>query len=135
MADNNQTKEPSLFDYLGDLTTKKNYIFEQDASKNYNIFMINRGLAQHLDTILLANEMNKKPSLSKLLHHDYLFYSIDAKPRYGKWAKADKTDEDLIEFVKKKYCVNQSVALEYLKLYDKEELKALKLESERTGGK
>jgi len=135
-SEEEKTKEPSLFDFLNDITTKKKYLFEPDqANKNYSEFMINRGLAQHLDTILIANELNKKTCMTKQMHHDYLFYSVDAKPRYGKWAKADTTDADLLEYIKKTYCVNQSVAIEYLTLFDKTELESLKSESERTGGK
>lgn len=131
-----ETKQPSLFDYLKDITYDKAYLFDpEDSNKGYVPFMVNRGLAQHLDTILLANETNKMGGLSKQFHHDYLFYSVDKKKRYGKWAKADTTDSDLLEFVKEKYSVNQAVALDYLKLFDRKELKKLKSESERKGGK
>lgn len=135
MSDDTKTKEPSLFDYLNDISTNKNYIFDpNDANKNYSAFMINRGLAQHIDTILLANEANKR-SFSKLMHHDFLFYSVDSKKRYGKWAKADTTDFDLLDYLKEKYVINHSVAIEYMAILDKKELKELKLESQRKGGK
>lgn len=126
--------EPSLFDYLNDITTNKKYLLDENDCKNYTPFMINRGLGQHLDTILLANEMNKRHGISKLMHHDFLWYSVDAKKRFGKWAKQDDTDLDLIDFLQKKYTINKTVALEYMELLDKSELKELKLESERKGG-
>jgi len=136
MTDETKTKEPSLFDYLSDISTNKNYIFDpNDTNKNYNAFMINRGLAQHLDTIMLANELNKRSGLSKLMHHDFLFYAVDAKKRYGKWAKADTTDFDLLDYLKEKYQINHNVALDYMSLLDKTELKQLKLESELKGGR
>lgn len=127
--------QPSLFDYLNDITTNKKYLLdESDNNKNYTPFMINRGLGQHLDTILLANEMNKRPGLSKLMHHDFLWHSVDAKKRFGKWAKQDDTDLDLVAYLQDKYVINKEVALEYMKLLDKDELKTLKLEHERKGG-
>lgn len=127
--------EPSLFDYLNDITTNKKYLLdENDNNKNYTPFMINRGLGQHLDTILLANEMNKRPGLSKLMHHDFLWHSVDAKKRFGKWAKQDETDLELVDYLQKKYTINKTVALEYLELLDKSEVKELQLESERKGG-
>lgn len=126
---------PSLFDYLNDITTNKKYLFDSNDSSSYNQFMINRGLEQHLDTVLLANEMNKRAGLSKLLHHDFLWYSVDAKKRYGKWAKQDITDLDLVEYIQTKYVVNKENALTYLDLLGKDEIKQLKKESERTGGK
>lgn len=128
-------KEPNLFDYLSDIGTNKQYLFDEEVNKNYVPFMINRGFGQHIDTILLANEMNKRSSLSKLMHHDFLFYAIDKKKRYGKWAKSNVPDEDLIEFIRTKYSVNYKTALMYVELYDKQQLKQLIKEATEKGGK
>lgn len=126
---------PSLFDYINDISFKKDYLFEEDDRKNYNQFMINRGLAQHVDTLMFANEMNKRSQLNDEMHHDFLFYSISSKKRYGKWVKADTTDTDLVAFLQDKYAINQETAMLYLKLSDKNEIKQLKKESEKKGGK
>lgn len=129
------SQEPSLFDYLNDISSSKKYLFDSDMNKNYNMFMLNKGLSQHIDTIMLANEMNKRPSISKRLHHDFLFYSIEAKKRYGKWVKSEVEDEELLEFLKKYYCVNNDIAYMYLNLLDKEELKLLVAKFNSKGGK
>lgn len=126
--------EPSLFDYLNDISTHKQHIFNLVSCQNYNAFMINRGLGQHIDTIMLANEMNKRSNVSKEMHHDFLYYSVDAKKRYGKWAKQDTTDLDLLEYLQSKYVINKEHALEYLEMLDKTEVKKLKLEAEQKGG-
>lgn len=126
--------EPSLFDYLNDITQKKEYIFDPNDNKNYSMFMINRGLGQHLDTILLADELNKRCGVSKQMHYDFLFYSVDAKKRFSKWAKQDTTDLDLVAYLQEKYCINKQHALDYMNMLDKTEVKELKLESERKGG-
>lgn len=129
------SQEPSLFDYLNDISSSKKYLFDSDMNKNYNMFMLNKGLSQHIDTIMLANEMNKRPSISKRLHHDFLFYSIEAKNRYGKWVKSEVEDEELLEFLKKYYCINNDIAYMYLNLLDKEELKLLVTKFNSKGGK
>ncbi len=128
-------KEPSLFEYLSDLGTDKKYLFDEEINKNYVPFMINRGFGQHIDTILLANELNKRSGLSKLMHHDFLFYSVEKRKRYGKWAKADLPDEELVKFVQDKYSVNYKTALMYVDLYDKQQLKLLVKEATQKGGK
>lgn len=111
-------KEPSLFDYIGDISLDKKYLYDEYLNKNYSQYMINRGLGQHLDTVLLANEMNKR-SPSDLLHHDFLFYSVERKKRYGKWTKADTSiSQEAIDYVKNKYDVNQTIALQYIKLLE-----------------
>jgi len=126
---------PSLFDYLNDISYSKDYIIDFNDCSNYNQYMINRGLQQHLDTVLLANEMNKRPSLSKELHHDFLFYAVESRKRYGKWSKENTPDLDLIAFIQDKYCINKQHAIEYFELLDKTEVKQLKKLSEQKGGK
>jgi len=127
--------EPSLFDYIGDISYNKKYLYSEDTKKNYSVFMVNRGLGQHIDTIMLANEMNKRPDTPELMHHDFLFYAVDAKKRYGKWAKADDTDTEVVEYVKSTYGVNQRIALDYIKLMDRSELEKLAEEAKNKGGK
>lgn len=127
-------KQVSAFDYINDISYDKNYIFDENDSKNYNQFLINRAFGQHMDTVLLANEANKMVTLSKRMHHDFLFYSIDGKKRYGKWAKANEEDSEMIEFVQTLYNVNREVALDYIELLDKKELKQLKLKYDNKGG-
>lgn len=107
-----------LFDYLNDISSGKKYLFEPDNKKNYSQFMINKGLAQHLDTILLANEANKRTCMSDEMHHDFLFYSVDARKRYGKWAKSStEVSKELLEYFMNKYEVNQEIALCYIEIH------------------
>lgn len=125
----------NLFDYLNDITHNKEYLFDPLDSSEYKPFVINKGLGQHLDTVLLANEMNKRNNfISKEMHHDFLFYSVDAKKRFGKWAKQDTTDMELVGYIQNKYSVNKDHALTYLSMMDKDEVKFLLKESERKGG-
>lgn len=126
--------EPTLFNYIGDISHDKKYLYDELTDKNYSSFMVNRGLGQHIDTILLANEMNKRPDISKLMHHDFLFHSVERKKRYGKWAKADITDSDVIEFIRNKYDVNQAVALYYISMMDKDELESYMKQTRFKGG-
>lgn len=130
--------EPKLFDYIGDITYDKKYIFDEELSKNYVPFMVNRGLAQHIDTVLLANEMNKRSTISKLMHHDFLFYAVDARKRYGKWAKATEENTEVVEYIQQKVSVNRATAIEYIRVLDSEELAELEKfvkQSKVTGGK
>jgi len=121
-----ETKKVKLFDFLGDISYGKQYLLKPDTESEYVPFMINRGLAQHLDTILLAGEMNKMPHLSKRMHHDFLFYSVDPRKRYGKWVKADTTNEEEIAAVQKMFGCNREIALQYLTVLSKDEVERMK---------
>lgn len=127
-------KKVGLFDLLSSITETKEYLFGSDTEKEYVPFMINRGLSQHVDCILYANEANKAPSLSKRMHYDFLFYSIPKKARRGKWAKTDDSNKDVLELLARKYNISKERALEYMKLLDQNDLIELK-ESYNIGGK
>lgn len=117
---------PTLFDFISDISERKRYLLSPDNESVYNIYMVNKAFAQHPDTIILAAEMNKRPSATKLMHHDFLFYSINASKRFGKWAKAEAYDKELVDYIKNKYCLSNKRALEYLELYDEKEIKEIK---------
>lgn len=133
MSEQVEYKKVGLFDFVKSLGETKEQLLTEETNSQYNQFMINRAFMQHIDTVLLANEMNKS-SVSNDMHHDFLYYSIDKKRRYGKWAKATDEDLELIEFLQTKYCINKDVAEEYLKLSDRDELIELKKQSEQYGG-
>ena len=133
--DQKQERAIGLFDMINDISSNKKYIFNDDTAQVYAPFMVNKALSQHLDTILLANEMNKRPMLSKEMHFDFLFYSVDSKQRYGKWAKAEKRNEEMKLFVRDKYDINNEHALEYIKLMSEDEIKHIEAILKNKGGK
>jgi hypothetical protein len=125
-----------VFDFLNDISFDKKYLFSDDTESAYNSFIINQGLMQHIDTVMLANETNKMGSLPKRFHHDYLFYSVDKSKRFGKWAKQDKSDEELLQLVMNKYTINREVAIGYLRLMsDEDKQQLINLNNEKGGKK
>lgn len=127
-------KKISLFDFVSDITNDKSYILSEQTEKEYVPFMINRALSQNLDTVMLANEMNKLACGDKLMSHDFFFYTVTKKKRYGKWAKAVSENAETIELLMKHYAVNRKVAMDYLKCLTDDDIKQL-VERYNTGGK
>jgi hypothetical protein len=128
-----KVKKVGLFDFMNDLTSDKNYLFDDTSSKEFNAFMINRGMGQQPDLIMYANEMNKSPGLSKEMVHDFYFYAIKAKKRYGKWAKSSDDNKAELDLIMNHYTVNRNVAVLYLELLSKDELENLKKLNEKGG--
>ena len=126
--------EPGLFDYVKDLSEKKDYLYDPMQDKNYVPYVINRAFAQNIDTILIANELNKHPMLTKRMHYDFLFYNIEPRKRYGKWVKADESHAAAIDAVIDRYQVNRDVALSYIKCMDEAALKELIEVTNHKGG-
>lgn len=123
-----------LFSLLNDITYGKMYLLGNEIDEStYNPFIVNRGLSQHMDCIFLANEMNKASHLSKQMQHDFLFYAIPKKKRYGKWAKATDIDTEVVEFLMKRYALSQMKAMEYYNILTDDDLTKLKKQMD-TGG-
>ena len=93
------------FDFLNEINQGKKDLMVDDidhqVEKQYNPFIINRGLSYFLDTIIDANEMNIRHHLDKKLQNSYLLNIIRKKKRFSKWHKAEKSE--LLEIVMEFY--------------------------------
>ena len=66
------------FQYLSAINDTKQDIMVDDISeKQYNAFMVNRGLSYFYDTVLLANEMNQRAHLDNRLQFDFFINIIN----------------------------------------------------------
>lgn len=80
------------FDYLNSInTTKQNIIEDSDnpelAEKLYQPFVVNKGLSYFIDTVYLANEMNRRHHVDKKLQYDFFINIVRVKKRFSKWFK------------------------------------------------
>ena len=65
------------FEYLKAINeSKKDIMVDDIAEKEYNPFIINRGLSHFQDTILFANEMNRFHHLDHRLQFDFFINII-----------------------------------------------------------
>tara|TARA_B100001093_G_scaffold348233_1_gene332849 strand:- start:3591 stop:3968 length:378 start_codon:yes stop_codon:yes gene_type:complete len=89
----------SPFDYLNAINyTKKDIMVDDIAEKQYNPFMVNRGLSYFQDTVLMANEMNQYAHLDSRLQFDFLINIVRKRKRFSKWNKPEvATDLDVVK--------------------------------------
>lgn len=127
-------KRLSPFDWLNELNSGKADLFNEQTEPDFSPFMINRGLSQNIDTIMYANELNKHWHMTKQMVHDFYLHIIPKKKRYGKWAKQNVEDKDILDLIVRHYGVNRNRALEYMKLLSSDDINKLK-ESYEVGGK
>ena len=80
----------SPFDYLNAINyTKKDIMVDDIVEKQYNPFMVNRGLSYFQDTVLMANEMNQYAHLDNRLQFDFLINIVRKRKRFSKWNKPE----------------------------------------------
>lgn len=124
------------FDYLNSINmTKQNMMRDTEndelAEKNYNAFMVNRGLSYFYDTIVYANEMNRYHEIDSKLQYEFLFHGVRKKKRFSKWFKPEQ-DADF-EAVKEYYGYNDHKTLQALDILSEFEVKTIKEKLEKGG--
>lgn len=113
-----------LFDLLNSINSKSGEFSRRRIDLDYVPFIINKGLSQHYDTILLANEMNMHADSPAYYQYLFYFYGVDKKKRYGKWAK--KSDIENIDIVKEYFGYGDVKAMEALKLLSDSDIEEIK---------
>lgn len=129
------SKPPTLFDYLKAINEpggRVDMLESEEALKAYSPFMINRGVAQSMDTVMFAQAMNKASVTDKEMHYAFLFGAIKKKRRFAKWAKKDESNEDLL-LIQEIYQVNQERASSYLELLSAEQIESLRMHQDKGG--
>ena len=113
------------FEYLNAInTTKKDIMVDDVAEKEYNAFMVNRGLSYFSDTVLIANEMNLNHHLDNRLQFDFFINIIKKKKRFSKWLKA--RDIENLEIIKQYYGYSDEKAKSVLSLFDHDQIDEMK---------
>ena len=113
--------------------TKNNLIDEEpDLEKQYPSYIVNRCMSGHIDAILFANEMNKRPNLPKKLQYDFFLNSIRKRKRYSPWLRKEEIEN--LDFVKRYYGYSNEKAKQVLNILTREQLSFIRDRLE-TGGR
>jgi len=124
----------SPFDFLNDINyAKQNIMVDDITEKQYNAFMVNRGLSYFHDTALMANEMNLNAHLDNRLQFDFFINIVRKKKRFSKWNKPETVSD--VEVVKEYYGYSNEKARQALTLLTKDQIEVLKKKVYKGGRK
>ena len=122
------------FDYLNAINhTKQNIMVDDITEKEYNPFMVNRGLSYFHDTVLMANEMNQNAHVDNRLQFDFFINIVRKKRRFSKWFKPEIVSD--VEVVKEYYGYSNQKARQVLTLLTTEQLDLLRKKVYKGGRK
>ena len=110
------------FEIINSISNTKKDILENE--KDYNAFMVNRGLSYFPDTVIYANEMNKFHHLDSRLQYQFLINTIRKRNRFSKWNKSIESEN--INAIKKYYNYSNEKARDVLPLLSKENLNTIR---------
>ena len=110
------------FELIKSISSSKKDIL--DNEKEYNAFMVNRGLSYFPDTVIYANEMNKFHHLDSRLQFDFLINIVRKRNRFSKWNKSSESED--IKAIKEYYGYSNEKARDVLPLLSNENLKIIR---------
>ena len=110
------------FEIIKSISSTKKDVLENE--KDYNAFMVNRGLSYFPDTVLYANEMNQYHHLDNRLQFDFLINIVRKRNRFSKWNKSIESEN--INAIKKYFGYSNEKARDVLPLLSNENLNTIK---------
>jgi hypothetical protein len=110
------------FELIKSISNTKKDILENE--KDYNAFMVNRGLSYFPDTVIYANEMNRFHHLDGRLQYQFLINTIRKRNRFSKWNKSIESEN--INAIKQYYGYSNEKARDVLPLLSNDKLKTLR---------
>ena len=121
------SSKKSPFDYVKSINQKS---FETDLS-GYVPFLTNRAFSMHMDTIMLAEQMNQYHQLSPQLQYDFYYYAVRKGKRFGFPKKVE--DPPNLELVQTYYQYSREKALQALEILTPEQLAQMKASLDKGG--
>ena len=125
-----------LKDYLNSINqTKENLLDGEDPAweKNYPSYVINKCMSHHIDTVMLANEMNLWGQLPSKMQYDFFINTVRSRKRFSPWAKKEKMND--LEIVKQYYGYSNEKARQALSILTPEQLSFIKTKLNKGGKK
>lgn len=116
---------PTIWRYYDAVCTgDASIINEPEFEKEYNPFLINRGLSYHEDAILAAAVLNERHGLDKKLQVLYLINTLRPRKRFSKWVKATVSDDAKV--VAEYYGISLRASRDILSLHSSEQLTVMR---------
>jgi hypothetical protein len=97
-----------------------NFKTEVEDLSGYVPFLTNRAFAMHMDTIMLAEQMNQYSQLSPQLQYDFYFYGVRKGRRFGFPKKVE--DHPQLELVMAYFNYSRTKAEQALELLSEADL-------------
>ncbi len=108
------------FDIIRAVTETKQQVVSPANEKEYNAFIVNRGLSYYPDCLFHAQAMNELPQIPGYMQFDYYLHILRKKKRWAKWNK--KTKDENISALISYYDCSVTKAKEYLSVLSVEEM-------------
>jgi hypothetical protein len=120
------TKPKTAFDVIQQLSSDRDYSYDEETNQLYAPFLINRGMSNFYDVIMLANEMNSMAvsKVPKKWAFDFYHHAIKVKrKRFAPWAKPRK--DERVKIISDAYKCSKTIAEQYNRILTEDDIKDL----------
>lgn len=121
------------FDFVNSVNHTKKDIMTDENETYYNSFLTNRSLSYFVDSVLLANEMNRWSHLDSRLQYDFFINTLRKRKRFSKWQKNTESKE--VSAIKEYYGYSEEKALQVLPLLSEQQLRVILHKVDKGGRK
>ena len=118
----------SPFDYVKNLNTKADYDYDLSG---YVPFLTNRAFAMHMDTVMIAEEMNQYHTLDPFLQYDFYYTAVRKGRRFGFPKKPEEHAQ--LELVQEYYGYSRIKAQQALEILSESDLCEMRRSLDRGG--
>ena len=115
------------FEYVKSINEKK----PVDHVYDYNPYLTNTAFSYSLETVMLANEMNRLHELLPEAQYDFYYNSVRRGKRFAKWYK--KPAQPHLEAVMEYYGYSERKALEALRVLTQDNIRDILSELDKGG--
>ena len=119
------------FDYVKSINNKDNVVWDKYKYEGYNAYLTNRCFAMHIDTVLLAEEMNQAHKLPTHLQYKFYYHAVRRGKRFGFPPKPP--EEEHLRVICEYYQCSEFKAREYLHILTTDQINAI-IEKQDKGG-
>lgn len=118
--------QAKVWQYFEALTSTKDasVLADPEFEKEYNAFIINRGLSYHQDAVLAANQMNERSFLPSDVQFSFYLSTLRPRKRFSKWFKQSFDDD--VYAVAEYYDCSLRKAADLLSLHSSDQMADIK---------
>lgn len=122
----------SPFDFVNAISQSKKELMEDPAVERlYQPFLVNKALSYFPDTVMYANEMNRRHLTDPKLQFQFFLNTVRPARRFAKWVK--KQEDDDLAAVMEYYGYSPEKAKSALSILSSDQLITIKEKLEKGG--
>lgn len=126
----------SPFEVAKNIKEKGEILIQTESDeKIYTPYVVNKALSFSQQNIFLVDLMNTGRNLSGKMQYHFYYNVIPKSKKFDPWLKSNtpKDSDELVLMISEYFCINKSLAKQYLSMMPSEEVDIIKTKMDKGG--